>query len=190
MGSNGSISAEDFVKSLHLLTHLSRQNVEERMVEQVTEGKVSFVQLNLMKVIGLHPGRTVGDVSRYMSVSYPAATKTVDKLVKLGYLRRKEDPNDRRIAHLHLTPAGAKVVEKYSQHKAREIQRVLDRFNREELQGLNEWILGFSRVLVDEIHQGNGCVQCGAFDPEICHKEGIDDCGYLVSLGRPKDGKA
>jgi DNA-binding MarR family transcriptional regulator len=78
MGTNGSIPAEEFIKSLHLFTHLARHNMENRFVEQVSGGEITFVQMNLMNVLGKYPGRTVGDVAKFMNVSYPAATKTID----------------------------------------------------------------------------------------------------------------
>ena len=187
MSTNGSVSADELVANLHLFSYLTRYNMEEKFVDEVSDRKVSFVQMNLMRVLSLHPGQTIGDVARFMNVSYPAATKTIDKLVRLGYLRRKEDSKDRRIAHLLLTPHGQKMVDKYTSFKEERIKKVVDRFRDEIIKELNDRILDLSRALVDELKvSSSNCMHCGAFDPSFCHAAGKDECGYLVKLGRNK----
>ena len=192
MGTNGSLKTEEFIQNLQLFTHLAQHNIEERFVSQVADGAVSFIQMNLLRVLGLHPGQTVGDVARFMGVSYPAATKTIDKLVRLGYLKRKEDSRDRRIAHLHLTPAGQKIVDKYSGFKEARIKQVLDRFEEEIIREINERFLDLSRAIIDEMNVSPAaCMHCGAFDPEYCRAAGFEnDCGYLVKQGKSKAVKS
>ena len=185
MGSNGSISTEEFIRSIHLFSHLAKQNMEGKFVDEIADGAISFVQMNLMNVLGTHPGRTVGDVAKYMNVSYPAATKTIDKLVRLGYLKRKEDTRDRRIAHLFLTPSGQKVVDKYSEYREEQLMRVKNRFDGEGARVLNNHLLDLARAFLDEMGVAEGaCLQCGVFNPDHCKINGSGDCGYMVSLGR------
>lgn len=187
MGSNGSISTEDFINSIHLLTHLARHNMEERFVDKIANGEISFVQMNLMRVLGENPGRTVGEVAAYMNVSYPAATKTIDKLVRLGFVKRKEDNRDRRIAHLQLTHQGQKVVEKYTEFRDEQIKKVLKHFEGNGVSGMTDKFLDLARALIDELGVIEGaCLQCGAFSPEYCKINGSGDCGYLEFLGKGK----
>jgi DNA-binding MarR family transcriptional regulator len=187
MSTNGSVKADEFVANLHLFTFLTRHNMEEKFVDQVSEKQISFIQMNLLRVLGRYPGQKVGDVAKFMDVSYPAATKTVDKLVRLNLLRRKEDTKDRRIAHLFLTANGQKVVDKYNCYKEEQIGKVIEKFHAEVINELNEKLLDLSRAIVDELKvSSDDCMQCGVFDPMFCHASGKDECGYLVSKGRDK----
>jgi DNA-binding MarR family transcriptional regulator len=156
--------------------------MEGRFLGEITDHNVSFVQMNLLRVLHEHPGKTVGDVTKYMYVSYPAATKTIDKLAKLGYVKRKEDPGDRRIAHLHLTSAGEALVDEYERKKEQKIKHVIDRFGLGNAKELNGKLLEFARALLEEFSTDpSTCMHCGAFDPEFC-LDSRDDCGYLVQM--------
>ncbi len=181
MTTNGQLNVDEFIRNLQLLAFLTRHYVEGRFITDATEKPISFVHMNLLRILDQHPGRTVGDVAKYMNVSYPAATKTIDKLVKFGLLRRREDTQDRRIAHLHLTPAGKAMVEKYIVLKRDQIETVLDKFGLENAEQLNDHMHKFARNVVELIPIRAGvCMHCGAFDPEDCTPS-VDEksCGYL-----------
>jgi hypothetical protein len=107
--------------------------------------------------------------------------------VRLGYLKRKEDQRDHRIARLQLTPSGQKVVDKYREHKEERINRVMERVNHGGAGVFYGHLLDFARAMIDELGVIDGaCLQCGVFDPEICSSNGSGDCGYLMSLGKAK----
>ncbi|HDS29884.1 MAG TPA: MarR family transcriptional regulator, partial [Firmicutes bacterium] len=114
MSQSDNFDVDEFIRNLHLFTHLTRHSIENRLVKNATDKQLSFCQMNLLRVLDESPGLTVGDVSRFMEVSYPAATKTIDKLVKFGFIRRKEDTKDRRVSHLFLTASGKRVIDKYN----------------------------------------------------------------------------
>ena len=180
---NGKIEIDDFVRNLQLISFLTRHYIEGRFVTEVTDKPISFVHMNLMRILDQYPGRTVGDIAKFMNVSYPAATKTIDKLVRLGFLKRREDSRDRRIAHLHLTPGGKRMVEKYLVLKREQIEQIVNDFGTDEAQLLSEHLNKFARCIVDRIPIRAGiCMQCGAFSPVDCVPT-VDDktCGYLDS---------
>ena len=51
-------------------------------------------------------GMTLGELSQRMMVSNGNITGLVDRLVEQGLIRRKPDPNDRRVHIVNLTPEG------------------------------------------------------------------------------------
>ncbi len=187
MKGNGSFETDSFIRNLQLLAFLTRHYIEERFVSEVSDKPISFVHMNLLRILEKHPGKTVGDIAKFMCVSYPAATKTIDKLVKLGFLRRREDSHDRRIAHLHLTQAGKRVVEKYSVMKRKAVEAVMNHFGMENAAKMNKQINLFARSVVDTLPIKSGvCMHCGAFDPEDCIATECDKkCGYLEKYPAP-----
>lgn len=184
MTGNGSIDLNEFIRNLHLFTHLARHNLEGRFVNEISENSLSFVQMNLMRVLVDNPGQTVGDIAKFMNVSYPAATKTIDKLVRLGYLRRQEDARDRRIAHLYLTDNGNTLVDRYFNLRKDLVSKVINHYGDEESRVLNEQLLKFAQSVVEVLPINSGvCMQCGAFDPEYCLPVQDDkSCGMIDAL--------
>jgi len=181
MNGNGKLEIDEFVRNLQLLAFLTRHYIEGRFIGEATDKPISFVHMNLMRILEQNPGRTVGDIARYMNVSYPAATKTIDKLVKLGFLRRREDTHDRRIAHLHLTAAGRTLVNKYTVLKRDQLEEVISNFGAEEASVFNKHLNTFARKIVEHIPIKAGiCMHCGAFSPTDCiATDSEKTCGYL-----------
>ena len=52
---------------------------------------------------------SVKEVSEQLGLSLPGASRTVDALLRRGYLERHEDPSDRRMKRIAITPAGREV---------------------------------------------------------------------------------
>jgi DNA-binding MarR family transcriptional regulator len=55
-------------------------------------------------------GRTAAELARETCTDAGAMTRTLDRLEAKGLLRRVRSPQDRRVVHLELTPAGKRVV--------------------------------------------------------------------------------
>jgi DNA-binding MarR family transcriptional regulator len=53
----------------------------------------------------------VSDLGDHLEVTNAAASQMVDRLVQQGYLERTEDPDDRRVKQLRLTPEGVRMVQ-------------------------------------------------------------------------------
>ena len=53
---------------------------------------------------------SVKEVSEQLTLSLPGASRTVDALLRRGYLERREDDNDRRMKRIGITPAGRDVA--------------------------------------------------------------------------------
>jgi DNA-binding MarR family transcriptional regulator len=58
-----------------------------------------------MQAIGMR-GATASEIGRRLGVSKQAAGKTVDRLQRLGYVERVDDPADARRKLIRLTPRG------------------------------------------------------------------------------------
>jgi DNA-binding MarR family transcriptional regulator len=53
---------------------------------------------------------SVKEVSEQLGLSLPGASRTVDSLLRRGYLERREDEQDRRMKRIGITEAGREVV--------------------------------------------------------------------------------
>jgi DNA-binding MarR family transcriptional regulator len=61
--------------------------------------------------VARHGSPTHGELAALEGLSAPTITAVVDKLVGLGLVRREVDPNDRRVARVHVTDAGSAQLE-------------------------------------------------------------------------------
>jgi MarR family transcriptional regulator, organic hydroperoxide resistance regulator len=62
-----------------------------------------------LRVVGLFPGVSAGDLAAILHVHPSTLTGVLQRLVAQRLLRRVDDPRDRRRAILDLTPRGARV---------------------------------------------------------------------------------
>ena len=53
---------------------------------------------------------TLGDLAQREHVAPPSITKAVDKLAGMGFVERRADETDRRVAQVHITAAGHRHV--------------------------------------------------------------------------------
>jgi MarR family 2-MHQ and catechol resistance regulon transcriptional repressor len=88
----------------------------------------------------LHKGPlTVGEIGARVLLASGSMTAAVDRLEKLGLVRREFTEKDRRARVIHLTPQGKRLVEKVFQAHERyleELMAVLDAGERDEFYAL------------------------------------------------------
>jgi DNA-binding MarR family transcriptional regulator len=78
----------------------------------------------LQRLIDAEP--TVGDVAADLGISQQAVSKSVTELESLGIIERRMDAADNRIRRLHLTPAGAALLES-TRTARRDLERSVER---------------------------------------------------------------
>jgi DNA-binding MarR family transcriptional regulator len=93
-------------------------------VAQVGES-ITLPQLRVLVLASSRPGSSISAVAEALDVHLSNATRICDRLVHAGLLERRESVADRRRVEVHLTPAGAAVVEAVAAHRRTAIHRLL-----------------------------------------------------------------
>jgi len=75
---------------------------------------------------------TMGELSAELGMPLSTATRMADNLVRARIVQRSDDPNDRRIVRLCLTPGGAKFIEMGVAVLRQRASHVLARFTADE----------------------------------------------------------
>lgn len=57
-----------------------------------------------------HPGASAQEMVEYIRVDKATLTKSIKKLIEIGYVEVVNDETDKRIKHLYLTPKGVPAV--------------------------------------------------------------------------------
>ncbi|HKI06524.1 MAG TPA: MarR family transcriptional regulator [Thermoanaerobaculia bacterium] len=106
--------------------------------EQAEKAGLTAAQHQLMLAVRGHEGDqgpTIGDVAGYLLLRHHSAVGLVDRAVKSGMVERHEDPGDRRVVRLRLTPRGAAILQQLAALHLEEIKRLTPRI-RDLEQGL------------------------------------------------------
>ena len=93
---------------------------------------LSFAQISVLMHLRRFDACRVSDLGARLGVSNAAASQLVDRLVQAGLVERAEDPHDRRVKRLRLTPQGEALVGQAIAARERWLESVLDRLSAEQ----------------------------------------------------------
>lgn len=101
---NSHVLAEEIADSLSaILANLRLPALLSRGEQELTS--IQFVTL-LAVDSGPEEGTTMGQLADQLGISRPAATALIDRLVDQQLIDRSQDPNDRRMVRIGLSPGG------------------------------------------------------------------------------------
>ena len=125
-------STKPFPTILHEWTEvIARQNMRE-FKRFMDEADLSPSQINAL--FRLHFGGMCGisEIAGHLGVTDPAASQMVEKLVQRDMVVRTEDPSDRRVKILALTPFGHEKIEKTIANRRQWMERLTHEFNDDQ----------------------------------------------------------
>ena len=96
---------------LVLVPILNKKILRESELYKLDDLYPSHIQILLL--LSKNKQLTMSEISREIHVINSNLTPLVDKLIKLGYLKRQPSKKDRRVVHISLTASGKKQVEKH-----------------------------------------------------------------------------
>jgi DNA-binding MarR family transcriptional regulator len=94
-----------FMQLLWAVVH-GLDRVSKRMASHIG---VTGPQRLVLRVVGLRPGLSAGDLAEVLHVHPSTLTGVIQRLVEQGLLLREHDPRDRRRAVLRLTRQGGRA---------------------------------------------------------------------------------
>ncbi len=127
---------ESFVSEIQkifpkLMHYLSVEEIRELTGLGVTPG-----QVNALLVLLLNDSMTMGELSSEIYMTESAATRLVDRLVKMNLVKRKGDSNDRRVVRVVLTSYGRQLAGLVFQRRSLRFNNLAERMTKEEREGL------------------------------------------------------
>lgn len=172
------------IRSSHIFSSVVRDVLECELLREVTPLPLSVSQFRLLKLMTFDGLDQLGEVAGFLGVSPPAATRTIDKLERLGLVSRSPSKGDRRVTLLGVTPAGRRLVRKYETLKMARLAPVLEGFASGELKQFTGLLERFSVLLVKDRDGGGGCLRCAAnIDGNCAVGIAHGGCPYLQTRG-------
>ena len=101
----------DLAQDLYALVVFLHKNCNSDLFRTVGQLELTLTQTKLLQYLE-DAGRalTLKEITELVAVSLPAASRTVDDLVRRGFVERHEDVEDRRMKRVRLTDAGRAVI--------------------------------------------------------------------------------
>lgn len=91
--------------------------LRKRMACSMGDEDANFLQIHALMYIKEHEGMTMKELASHMQITSPSATSFVDRLVKLGWVERVTDAQNRKLVRLKVSKEGQLML--HTQMKAR-----------------------------------------------------------------------
>jgi DNA-binding MarR family transcriptional regulator len=113
-------------RQLSTATIMFHQAIADRLGLNVTDHKC-------MDLLLLNGPQTAGELARLTGLTTGAITAVIDRLERAGFLRREDDPNDRRRVILQAIPKRCREIERLFEPFAATFGGLNARYNDQEL---------------------------------------------------------
>lgn len=123
--SNDQPLQRDEVGSLADLVMVMQRRFMASLLGELARGKVSFPQFFLLGHLCSQGPTGMSRIAELMNHSTPAATGLVQRLEKLGYVRRSHEREDRRKVNVAATAKGTRLVEGIRQEMIGNLEKVM-----------------------------------------------------------------
>jgi len=109
--------------------------------------QISPHQLYLLNYLQRKETVTPSEIAEQFGITLGAVTGFVDRLYKLGLIKRTRSEEDRRLVLIELTTEGQKRLEAFYIHQKEAHAEIIQRMNEREIQELNQALGRFAGVL-------------------------------------------
>ncbi len=101
---------DDGAERLHRLTKELIRRYQFRDWNQICCYGISISQSHILDTLAEEGDLTMQHLARRMFKSVSTMTRVVGQLVRRGYVKRRQDPEDRRAVRVSITPQGKAIV--------------------------------------------------------------------------------
>lgn len=155
---------DEAVRLSDLFVQLLYKTMSKRVVEDLTDAKVSLPQMQALRFIWLHRRVLVGNLAEGLAISYPSATNMVHRLVRQSLVERVTNPGDRREVEVCLTVSGQSLMERVESERVNRMRGVLDKMDARECE---EMLRGLHRFVALAVQDNSDtaadiCLRCGS----------------------------
>ncbi len=115
---------EIFPKLVHCL--------ETEEMRELTGLGITPGQINALLILYTHDDLTMGELCAELFLAESAATRLVDRMVKMNLIQRRGDEKDRRIVRVYLTSYGRQLASFVFERRSLRFQKLADQLTPEE----------------------------------------------------------
>jgi DNA-binding MarR family transcriptional regulator len=118
-----------------------------RVREHLADPALPQSQLDVLLLLRHQPGLRVQDLATSLGVASNTASTLVQHLLKAGYLERRPDPGDRRVARLALSDAARGRMRRWHDRRAALLDEALTALAPDDRAGIERALPALRRLL-------------------------------------------
>ena len=118
---------------------------------QAREASLTTVETFCMEAIQALGSPTLNEFATFMRISPPNAAYKVNSLIRKGYIRKVQSPDDRREYHLEITEKYIRYYNISNAYMLEVMERISRRFTPAECSRLEEMLTIVSQELMPEV---------------------------------------
>lgn len=99
--------------------------LRQRMACKVGDSEANFLQMHALVHIREQEGMTMKQLADHLKITSPSATSFVNRLVKLKWVERVTDAENRKLVRLKLTKAGVSMLQTQMNERRNDMRSVL-----------------------------------------------------------------
>jgi DNA-binding MarR family transcriptional regulator len=104
--------------------------------------EVTPIQVMLLFFLQKNDGSSLTQISQGLMLENPTVTGLIDRLEKLGYVKRSDHPNDRRVYLVHITEKGNKVANKALPIIKKLNEQIKEGYSKSEIDDFKKVLVG------------------------------------------------
>ena len=185
----------EFLSAARVFAKAVRDVIEGAVLEGVAGTKLSLTLLQLLYLVANAESVTIGESARFLGVSSPAASKTVEKLVRRRLLRRNDTQRDRRSSNLSLTESGRRLLKSYEEARNQKAIEIFSQYSPDVLRHTAELLDNLACGIASQQSdkpKDDLCMQCEIYYREDCRfgQFGARKCFYQLHRKDQQDASA
>ncbi len=164
-----------------LFTDLVHRVLVTEILPDIADLDLTHAQVEALLFLVRHDPACVGDLADGLDISYPAATKAIDRLVAKGLVTRRESERDRRQSELTVTEDGREVIERIRVARRARLEAIFARMSGDDQRALLKGLKGFltAGFMTDKELIMSTCQRCGV----DCFTDCVVNQSHLAFLG-------
>lgn len=104
--------------------------------------EVTPIQVMLLFFLQKNEGISLTQISQGLMLENPTVTGLIDRLEKLGYVKRSDHPSDRRVNLVHITDKGRKVANKALPIVKKLNEQIKEGYSKGEIEDFKKVLIG------------------------------------------------
>jgi len=181
---------QKFLGSARVFANALDDVIERRLLRDSVGDELTVGQMQLLRMVSLREAHRIGDVAAFLEVSQAAASKTVHKMVRKGFLSRHQSETDRRSTKLSLTESSRRLLARYDAERENKLAAIFEEAPREDLHRLSGLLDALSiRMVGASSPPGRLCLRCGTYFRRDCPLRSAlrQRCFHLEKPERERD---
>jgi len=147
---------DELIRGLERVQDNFERRALSTMAEPLISTPLTMQQLKVLTMIAIDPDKATGhELAAQLKVSVATMSGLIDRLVEHGMVLRGEDPADRRVRRLTVTPEGSATIRSLLSSAGTMPTPVLRRLALDDLRALVQGVMALERAMGDLPEAGN-----------------------------------